>query len=216
MVAVALFYQGLALGRMGVVAPITAVVSAIVPVAWGLAFGERPSALALLGVALAVGSVALISSQSPTLDHAPETKSRSTAAARNGRGPGLRSVLRLVLQHQRTTRGCGRCSRRGGHRQRCSPSCSHSSPACAVIAPTRAVGSTDRRRGGLRRGGERVLPARVASGSAVDRRPGQLALSREHVLLACGVLHERFHRAQLVGLGVAVRGRGADRRGLRG
>ena len=132
MVSVALFYQGLALGRMGVVAPITAVVSAIVPVAWGLAFGERPSALALLGVALAVGSVALISSQSPTLDHAPETKSRTPLLARDGRGPGIRSVLRLVLQHQRTTRGCGRCSRRGGHRPSCSPSSSPSSPACAV------------------------------------------------------------------------------------
>src|SRR5215468_8716255 len=63
MVSVALFYRGLALGRMGVVAPVTAVVSAVVPVAWGLAFGERPSALVLVGIALAIGSVALISSE---------------------------------------------------------------------------------------------------------------------------------------------------------
>ena len=116
MVSVALFYQGLALGRMGVVAPVTAVVSAIVPVAWGLAFGERPSALALLGVALAVGSVALISSQSPTLDHAPETKSTTPLLARDGRGPGIRSVLRLVLQHHRRFGHVAAARVRGGHR----------------------------------------------------------------------------------------------------
>ena len=45
---------------MSVVAPLTAVVSAVVPVVTGLALGERPSAWALLGVALALPAIALI------------------------------------------------------------------------------------------------------------------------------------------------------------
>src|SRR4051812_31676666 len=35
-VGLALLYQGLAVGRMGVVAPLTAVVASIVPVTWGI------------------------------------------------------------------------------------------------------------------------------------------------------------------------------------
>jgi len=53
-VALGALYQGLALGRMGVVAPITAVVASCIPVIWGLATGERPSAVALAGVACAI------------------------------------------------------------------------------------------------------------------------------------------------------------------
>ncbi len=59
---VILLYAGLAKGRMSVVAPITAVEAAIVPVAFGLLSGEEPSRLALVGIAVAVISVALISS----------------------------------------------------------------------------------------------------------------------------------------------------------
>jgi drug/metabolite transporter (DMT)-like permease len=54
MVSVALFYRGLAIGRMGMVAPITAVCRRSFR-GWGLTFGERPSALALVGVALQSG-----------------------------------------------------------------------------------------------------------------------------------------------------------------
>ncbi len=59
--AVASFYYALANGAMTIVAPITAVVSAIVPVAVGMATGERPAPLALIGVAVALVAVALIS-----------------------------------------------------------------------------------------------------------------------------------------------------------
>jgi uncharacterized membrane protein len=61
-VGVLLLYRGLATGTMSVVAPITAVLSAIVPVLVGLGGGERPSIVALAGVPLAVGAVALLSS----------------------------------------------------------------------------------------------------------------------------------------------------------
>jgi drug/metabolite transporter (DMT)-like permease len=59
-VALGALYQGLALGRMGIVAPITAVVAACIPVAWGLATGESPSTVALVGVGCAIGAGGLI------------------------------------------------------------------------------------------------------------------------------------------------------------
>lgn len=61
-VGVGFFYKGLSIGRMSVVAPITAVLSACFPVVYGLIGGERPSATALVGVALALAAVGLISS----------------------------------------------------------------------------------------------------------------------------------------------------------
>lgn len=57
---VALLYHGLAVGLMSVVAPVTAVGAATLPVVFGLATGERPPALALLGVVLALMAVAVL------------------------------------------------------------------------------------------------------------------------------------------------------------
>jgi drug/metabolite transporter (DMT)-like permease len=59
--ALGCLYQGLAIGRAGVVAPIAAVVGAVVPVVWGLASGENPANAALVGVVLAVVAGGLIS-----------------------------------------------------------------------------------------------------------------------------------------------------------
>ncbi|MBT2228049.1 DMT family transporter [Nonomuraea sp. NEAU-A123] len=56
-----LFYRALATGAMSVVAPTTAVTSAALPVLYGLAAGERPQPVALVGVVLALGSVLLVS-----------------------------------------------------------------------------------------------------------------------------------------------------------
>ncbi len=60
-IALGCLFQGLATGQIGQVAPIAAVIGAIIPVGWGLAVGERPSALALAGVGLAVIAGAMIS-----------------------------------------------------------------------------------------------------------------------------------------------------------
>jgi drug/metabolite transporter (DMT)-like permease len=60
-VALGCLYQGLAIGQIGVVAPVAAVIGAVIPVGWGLATGERPSALAWVGVGLAIVAGALIS-----------------------------------------------------------------------------------------------------------------------------------------------------------
>lgn len=54
-------YTGLARGRMGVVAPTTAVLSAIIPVVVGLVTEGIPSALVLVGFGLAITAVWLLS-----------------------------------------------------------------------------------------------------------------------------------------------------------
>jgi uncharacterized membrane protein len=59
-VALGALYAGLATGRMGIVAPLTAVIAACIPVAWGLAQGEQLSALTLAGVAIAIAAGGLI------------------------------------------------------------------------------------------------------------------------------------------------------------
>lgn len=58
---VTFLYHGLSVGRMGVVAPTTAVGSASLPVVVGLALGERPGPLALLGVVVALVAVVAVS-----------------------------------------------------------------------------------------------------------------------------------------------------------
>jgi drug/metabolite transporter (DMT)-like permease len=60
-VALASFYHALSHGSMTVVAPITAVTSAVLPVAFGLFRGERPAVIAYVGMVLAVAAVALVS-----------------------------------------------------------------------------------------------------------------------------------------------------------
>ena len=54
------FYRGLAIGAMGVVAPISSA-AAVVPLVVGLALGERPHPVQALGIALAIGGVVLAS-----------------------------------------------------------------------------------------------------------------------------------------------------------
>lgn len=55
------FYQALAVGRMGIVAPITAMLSAAVPVLFGAFFEGLPGPLQIIGFVLALIAVGLIS-----------------------------------------------------------------------------------------------------------------------------------------------------------
>lgn len=57
---VALLYRALAIGPVSVAAPVISVSMLAVPLVAGLAFGERPSALALIGVSLAAPALLLI------------------------------------------------------------------------------------------------------------------------------------------------------------
>ena len=55
------FYAALGSGPISVVAPLAGVLNAAVPVAVGIALGERPGHLALMGVVLAIVAVTLVS-----------------------------------------------------------------------------------------------------------------------------------------------------------
>jgi drug/metabolite transporter (DMT)-like permease len=60
-IGVGMLYHALSIAAMSVVAPVTAVTAIAVPVVAGLALGERPGALAMVGVGLAAAAIALIS-----------------------------------------------------------------------------------------------------------------------------------------------------------
>lgn len=70
---VAMLYRGLAVGRMGVVAPITGVGAAALPVIAGVVQGEQPPLLAWLGIVLALIAIVMVS--------------REPAPAHDGAGP---------------------------------------------------------------------------------------------------------------------------------
>lgn len=65
------FFQGLAYGRIAVVSPIAAITGATVPVVFGLLIGERPGAVAAIGVMVALPAVYLISLTDATQPRTP-------------------------------------------------------------------------------------------------------------------------------------------------
>ncbi len=205
MVAVALFYRGLAIGRMGMVAPVTAVVSAIVPVGWGLAFGERPSALALLGVALAVGSVALISSEAGDSPHAPVSRSRAPLFLALAAGLGFGAFFVLYSN--------------AGARSGMWPLLASRWTSATLLALTFAFIPRARRDPPSRTALPLIAGAGLFDAAAngfflAATRTGLLSIvgavsslyPASTVLLARGVLHERFHRTQVIGLAIAALG----------
>jgi len=62
-IGVALLYRALAVGRMAVVAPTTAVCAVAIPVTAAMLLGERPSAGRLIGMGLAIIAIVLVSQQ---------------------------------------------------------------------------------------------------------------------------------------------------------
>ena len=58
---ITMLYRGLAIGRMGIVAPVTGVLAAVIPVVAGFVTEGIPPPLVLLGIALAVVAVVLVS-----------------------------------------------------------------------------------------------------------------------------------------------------------
>jgi drug/metabolite transporter (DMT)-like permease len=66
-IALAAFYRGLSVGTMSIVAPLSAT-GAAVPVIVGIALGERPAVIQLLGMAIAVVGVMLASREAPVVE----------------------------------------------------------------------------------------------------------------------------------------------------
>ncbi|YCK39526.1 EamA family transporter [Actinomadura sp. ATCC 39365] len=194
----ALLYGTLAIGPMNVLSPVTALVSAALPVAVGLLQGEQLSAAGLVGLPLALVAVVLVSA-----GHGGGSARPSRTALLLAFGAGSAIALQLVFLHQ-------------------APSDSGVAPLIVGRAVSSAVTLTAA--GLLRRrlGSERPAYALSATAGVLDSvanllfllaaRSGDLAVvavitalyPAGTVLLARGVLAERIHRGQLVGLGAAA------------
>ncbi|GAB95435.1 hypothetical protein KILIM_020_00030 [Kineosphaera limosa NBRC 100340] len=79
----AFIYRGFATGRMSVVAPISAVGAAVVPVATGVLLGERPSVLVWAGIVAALPGIWFVSRVADTSREGTITPSGHAAAVRD-------------------------------------------------------------------------------------------------------------------------------------
>ncbi|RLU81194.1 hypothetical protein CTZ27_33690 [Streptomyces griseocarneus] len=95
------FYRALALGPMGVVAPIGALGGVAIPVGVGMAIGERPGLLQFAGIAVAVAGVVLASG--PARGGAPVQ--RQTLALTVCAAVGFGAVMALIAEASTTLTG---------------------------------------------------------------------------------------------------------------
>jgi drug/metabolite transporter (DMT)-like permease len=98
--AVLWFYAALASGPMSVVSPVTALLTAALPLLGGLVLGEHPGPGALVGAVLAVGAVVLVSrdERGPVDDGAP-TRLTSKVLLLTA-GAGVMFAAYFVLLHR--------------------------------------------------------------------------------------------------------------------
>lgn len=196
--AFALLYRTLAIGPMNVLSPVTALISAMLPVGVGLLQGERLGAAGLAGLPLAMTAVVLVSA-----GHGAGTARPSRTALLLALGAGAAIALQLVFLHQ-------------------APSDSGVAPLITGRAVSSAVilaaaGLMYRRLGGRKPAYAMSAAAGVLDSVAnllflLAARSGDLAVvavitalyPAGTVLLARSVLAERIHRGQLVGLGTAA------------
>ncbi|GAB3212947.1 EamA family transporter [Marinactinospora endophytica] len=196
--AFALLYRTLAIGPMNVLSPVTALVSAVLPVTVGLVQGERLATADLVGLPLALVAVALVSAGPGVRSARP-----SPTALLLAFGAGTAIALQLVFLHQ-------------------APSDSGVAPLIIGRAVSSAVTLTAAGLLHRRLGPERPAYAMSATAGALDSvanllfllaaRSGNLAVvavitalyPAGTVLLARGVLAERVQRGQFVGLGAAA------------
>lgn len=202
-IALALFFEALATGKMGVIAPIGST-AVVVPVAIGLAQGERPAALQLLGIALCVVGVVMASG--------PELRS-----VREHDAPGGRRALILAL-----SAACGfgivlYCIARGSH---FSAGMTVLTTRVTMLIPLAIVWLVTRSVGGVRKSDLPVLLLMsgadifgtglysVASGRSLVAVVAVLASLYPVItaLLARFVHHERLKPVQVAGVLVALAG----------
>lgn len=92
------FYAALGSGPISIVSPLTAVLVAGIPVLSGVAFGERPSALAGVGVVLALVAVVLVSRGTTDEDSRPHRFTAKVAWLTVGSGVAF--GMNFVILHQ--------------------------------------------------------------------------------------------------------------------
>ena len=196
--AFVLLYRTLAIGPMNVLSPITALVSAALPVGVGLLQGEHLAAAGLVGLPLALVAVVLVSAGPGVRSARPSRMALLLAF-----GAGAAIALQLVFLHE-------------------APADSGVAPLIAGRTVASAITLTAAALLRRRLGRERPAYAFSAVAGALDSvanllfliaaRSGDLAVvavivalyPAATVLLARRVLAERLHLGQLVGLGAAA------------
>jgi drug/metabolite transporter (DMT)-like permease len=196
--AFALLYRTLAMGPMNVLSPVTALVSAMLPVGVGLLQGEHLGAAGLVGLPLALVAVVLVSA-----GHGAGSARPSRAALLLAFGAGGAIALQLIFLHQ-------------------APSDSGVAPLIIGRAVSSAIILAAAGLMYRRLGSERPAYAMSTAAGVLDSMANLLFLLAARsgdltvvavitalypagtVLLARSVLAERIRRGQLVGLGAAA------------
>lgn len=92
------FYAALAAGPISVVSPLTAVLAAGVPVGVGVALGERPGAVAAVGIVVALVAIVLVSREATDEDVKPHRFTKTVAWLTIGAGLGFGLNFALIDQ----------------------------------------------------------------------------------------------------------------------
>ncbi len=97
-VGILLLYAALTIGPMGVLSPVSAVLGAAIPVIVGLLRGERPAAIAYVGMALAVVAIVTVGlePQAPTDDARHQRVTRRALLLAIGAGVGIGMFFAMV------------------------------------------------------------------------------------------------------------------------
>ncbi len=90
------YFRALAIGPMGVTAPVAALVGAAVPVVAGVALGERPGAVAWVGVVVGLTATALASRPAEEVVVHPEGHAELDVAPQGGPGPADADLRRGI------------------------------------------------------------------------------------------------------------------------
>jgi len=196
--AFALLYRTLAIGPMSVLSPVTAIVSAALPVGVGLIGGEQLSGLAVGGIALALVAVVVISGGP---DERGERPSRHALLLAFGAGAAI--ALQLVCLDQ-TPGDSGIAPLIVGR------AVSSATVLAAVVALHARLG--DRRPSVPAAAGAGALDSLANLSFLLAVREGELAVvavitalyPAATVLLARALLAERIGATQLAGLGLAA------------
>jgi drug/metabolite transporter (DMT)-like permease len=99
-----LLYQGLATGKMSVVAPVTAVLAVVISAAAGIVLGDHLSWVAMAGVALAIAAITLIS-QDGALDKATEERDGAQGLPAALSAGVLIAIFLIALKQTNTASG---------------------------------------------------------------------------------------------------------------
>jgi len=198
-VGVCYLFRGLSRGAMAVVAPLSAVGAAVLPLAVALASGARPSTPDLLGIALALPGIWLVSGGDASREGVSGARTRRSGVA-DGLLAGLGfGVMFVALAQVGEDSGLWPVA--------------HGQLVAALVAAAIAVAL----RASWRPAGRALLVSAAAAGPlgalavvayTLSTRTGLLSISAvlsslypaATILLAATVLHERIRRPQVVGL----------------